>query len=123
FRPGVFRPRRGSGFMMIHMKRFSSLLGLVLALQGLSCVNSEKSEEAIHKNLSAEEQKALDEYKAELELGRNMAGRLLQYFGQIENAELIRYINVVGNYVGQYSDSPERSYMFSVLNTETVNAF
>ncbi len=109
--------------LVLLSKRFSFIFGLTLFLSSFSCVNDDSSSKVLHKEMSTEEQKAYDEYKAELELGRNMAGRLLQYFGQIDSAELIRYINVVGNYVGQYSDAPERSYMFSVLNTETVNAF
>jgi len=73
--------------------------------------------------LSPEEQKKLDEYKAEMEIGRNMAGRLLAFFGTNGDERLRGYVNQVGNYVASYSDFPDRRYMFAILDTEMVNAF
>jgi predicted Zn-dependent protease len=103
------------------MKRYNILAASLSSLFLVACVNEPENSKT--KILSPEEETALNEYRAELELGRNMAGRLLQFFGQIDSEELIRYVNVVGNYVGSYSGTPERRYMFSVLNTESINAF
>jgi predicted Zn-dependent protease len=75
------------------------------------------------KPLTKTEEEKLGEYQAEMELGRNMAGRLLQYYGTMDNAKLVEYVNEVGNYIASVSDHPERRYMFAVLNSDTVNAF
>jgi len=101
----------------------------ILALGGWglhACTSApKKSQEsaAAESKLSAEDQKLLDEYRAELELGRNMAGRLLQFYGTLGDDRLTAYINQVGGYVGSYSDYPERRYMIEILDSDTVNAF
>ncbi|MFK7872697.1 MAG: M48 family metalloprotease [Oligoflexales bacterium] len=68
-------------------------------------------------------QKKVEEYQAEVEIGRNMAGRLLTYYGTYGDRSTVEYLNKVGNYIGTYSDAPERRYMFAILDTEAVNAF
>lgn len=73
--------------------------------------------------LSKSEEEKLGEYQAEMELGRNMAGRLLQYYSTYENPALVDYVNEVGNYVASVGDYPERRYMFAILNSSNVNAF
>ncbi len=73
--------------------------------------------------LSEAEKKAVDEYKSEVELGRNMAGRLLQYYGIYGDEDLIDYINTVGNYVANASDYKDRRFMFTILDSPIVNAF
>ncbi len=96
---------------------FASLLSLVL---GISCTTSEKPTES---RLSEQEQRKLEEARAEMEIGRNMAGRLLKYYGAYPDEQLVRYVNEVGLFVAKYSDEPQRRYMFEVYNSETVNAF
>ncbi|MBI2602643.1 MAG: M48 family metalloprotease [Deltaproteobacteria bacterium] len=73
--------------------------------------------------LSEEQERKVEEYRQEVELGRNMAGRILQYYGTYGDEELIRYVNRVGLYVGEYADFPNRVYHFTVLDTDVVNAF
>lgn len=107
---------------VVRVSRMLPCVALMAVLPwSLACVDG--PQEPVKKTLSTEEETALNEFRAELEVGRNMAGRLLQHFGQIDSEELIRYINVVGNVVGQTSAAPDRRYMFSVLNSDTVNAF
>jgi beta-barrel assembly-enhancing protease len=67
--------------------------------------------------------KALEDAKAEMEIGRNMAGKLLGFYGVFEDKPLIAYLNQVGNYVAKAGDFPNRRYMFSVLDSDSVNAF
>lgn len=74
-------------------------------------------------SLSPEAQKALDDYMAEVEIGRNMAGRLLGYYGIVDDENLVGYVNQIGNYVASYGDYPDRKYMFAILKHESVNAF
>lgn len=85
--------------------------------------SAEASDGTAVSKLSAEDQKAFEEYRAEVELGRNMAGRLLQFYGSVGDDKLTGYVNQVGTYVGSYSDYPERKYMFDVLDSDSVNAF
>lgn len=73
--------------------------------------------------LTEQEKEKMEDYKAEVEMGRNMAGRLLQYYGSYGDQDLLGYINQVGNYVAGYGDYPDRRYMFAVIDTEMVNAF
>lgn len=66
---------------------------------------------------------ALDDLKAEMEIGRNMAGRLIAFYGLVEDKQLTAYVNQVGNYVAKVGDYPNRKYMFAILNSDSVNAF
>ncbi len=102
------------------MGKFLSILVVFILL---GCTKQKKAEEAVDDNLSPAQQKMMEEYRAEIEVGRNMAGRLLGYYGVIEDPSLMAYLNQVGNYVASYSDYPERRYMFTVLKHESVNAF
>lgn len=74
-------------------------------------------------NLSERDQKKIEEYQIELELGRNMAGRLVTLSPPYANKPLVDYVNEVGLYVAGYSDFPERRYMFEVLDDDSVNAY
>jgi predicted Zn-dependent protease len=98
---------------------------LSLALGGLiqfGCTSGSKKSE-VESKLSKKEADQVNEYKAEVEIGRNMAGRLLQYYGVVDNTPLIKYINRVGNYVASYGDFPDRKYMFQIIDSDEVNAF
>ena len=52
-----------------------------------------------------------------------MAGRLLQFYGVYSDVDLIGYVNQVGVYVASYTDFQNRRFMFSVLDSDEVNAF
>jgi predicted Zn-dependent protease len=73
--------------------------------------------------LSEAEEKKLAEFRAELEIGRNMAGRLITYYGEYNDEALNAYLNLVGNYVAQQGPFADRRYMIRLLNSESVNAF
>ena len=108
--------------MWFHPRHVAALLALVSLT--LACTPKEQQPtEPAGPKLSAEQQKALDDYRQEIEVGRNMAGRLLGYYGIIEDEKVLGYVNQVGNYVASYSDAPERRYMFAILKHESVNAF
>lgn len=78
---------------------------------------------AAERQLTAEEQKKLDEFRAELDIGRNMAGRLITFYGEYNDEALNDYLNLVGNYVAQQGPYADRRYMIQLLNSESVNAF
>jgi beta-barrel assembly-enhancing protease len=96
---------------------------LICAALAIGCSSSEKASSPSNTNVSEEDQRKIDAYKAEVFIGRNMAGRLLQYYGVTDNTPLIEYVNTVGNYVASYSDFPERRYMFQVIDSPEINAF
>lgn len=108
--------------MVLFFGVFLLVLGTAFAP---ACTTAKKSEAADLKksNLSKEEQQRLAEFQAEVEVGRNMAGRLLQAFGVYKNEGLAQYVNQVGGYVGSVSPNPERAYMFEILDSDSVNAF
>lgn len=125
--PGSLRDNSlGMGFSGAKRGTFRRLVVLVAGTTlGLAaCTKHEKAKEAsVVENLSPEQQKTMDEYRAEVEVGRNMAGRLLGYYGIIDDEKLVGYLNQVGSYVASYSDFPDRRYMFAILKHESVNAF
>jgi predicted Zn-dependent protease len=104
--------------------RRMAFLGSPLLVMSLvfACTHKEKtsSPEAA---LTEKEREALEEYKAEVEIGRDMAGRLLSFYGTLDDENLLGYLNQVGGYVGSYSDDPDRRYMFAVIRSESINAF
>lgn len=103
----------------------TSIVALLLLTAAVTtaCTTSQDKSKDAPSNLSSAETKQLDELRAEVEIGRNMAGRLLGYYGIIEDEKVIGYVNQVGNYVASYSDAPERKYMFAILKHESINAF
>src|SRR6476620_10076306 len=97
--------------------------GLALILMGSCSFGAKPKPEQLENKPDAETQKKIDEAKAELEIGRNMTGRLLKFYGAYPDEKLVRYVNEVGVFVSKYSDFPDRRYMFEVYNSESVNAF
>ena len=85
-----------------------------------ACTTSSSSDKRL---LTEDERRSIDEYRSEVELGRDMAGRLLQFYGTYNDEELMRYVNDVGLFLTSFSDYKDRRYMFTVLDTKIVNAF
>lgn len=102
---------------------WGKVVGHVVVIALTSCVSSKKENEISDPKLSKEEQQFLDDYKAEIDVGRNMAGRLLAFYGEYTDAGLATYLNRVGRYVASNGDYPDRRYMFAVLDSDSVNAF
>jgi len=98
-------------------------LGLVSYSMVTCTSNPEAPKESVEPQVQTAEQKKLDEAKAEMEIGRNMAGRLIKFYGAYPDDKLVRYVNEVGNLVSRYSDYPDRRFMFEVFYSEEVNAF
>ncbi|MDD9952111.1 MAG: M48 family metalloprotease [Zetaproteobacteria bacterium] len=111
------------------MKPALRILFLLTCISSWSCQSDSSSKgkksnpKSPNSKLSAQDKARIEEYQAEVSLGRDMASRLLQYYGTYDNPEVTAYVNQVGNYVAQYSADPNRKYMFAILNTEMVNAF
>jgi len=82
-----------------------------------------EAETVVAPQLSKEEERKLGEFRAELDIGRNMAGRLVAYYGEFNDEPLNGYLNLVGNYVAQQGPFADRRYMIKLLNSESINAF
>jgi predicted Zn-dependent protease len=63
-------------------------------------------------------------YEEELSLGQAIASQVVaRYGGALEQPELVRYVNLVGQAVALTSDRPDIPYHFAVLKDESINAF
>lgn len=65
----------------------------------------------------------LDDIKAEINFGREVAARILGNMELNKDEELTRYINLIGKGVAANAGRPELDFHFAVLNSDTVNAF
>ena len=61
--------------------------------------------------------------KQELEIGRDMAARLLGAAPLVNDARLQRYVNHVGRWLASQSARPDLPWRFGVLEAPQVNAF
>lgn len=107
---------------------FSGFFGLFVTFLTFflgSCKTSQQETELQTEStdLSPEQMKEFEDLRAEIEIGRNMAGRLLAFYGASKNRRLVRYINEIGTLIGQYSDHPARRYVFDVIESDEPNAF
>jgi predicted Zn-dependent protease len=61
--------------------------------------------------------------KQEIEIGRDMAARLLGAAPLVNDAKLQRYVNNVGRWLASQTERPELPWQFGVLDAPQVNAF
>ena len=110
---------------LISKRLLSAVLLLYTASLVGGCTSTPKKEEDAETKpiVTTDAQKKMAEMQAEVEVGRSMAGRLLQAFSIYQNEALTNYVNQVGNYVASHSPVPERNYMFQLLDSDSVNAF
>ena len=96
---------------------------VILGAYLIGCQTPGVGKNAPRDHLTKAEQSKFDDYLNEVELGRNMAGRLLAFYGSNGDQSMLRYLNRVGSYVGGFSDFSDRRYMVAVLASDTINAF
>ena len=65
----------------------------------------------------------VEDVKAELAFGRELAARILGMHPIQRDQALRRYINLVGTAVAVHGSRSEIDYQFAVLDTEEVNAY
>lgn len=92
----------------------------LIFLQLLSCV-SQKPTATIKKQINKEGEND-DKNEIYREIGRNLAGRLLGYYGKVRDENMVLYINSVGKYLAS-SVEGNQTFFFDVLNTDVINAF
>lgn len=103
-------------------------LSISITVMLASCVSTdgrktELAAKAPKKELSNADQKKIADYKAEVEIGRNMAGRLLEFYGVYEDKDLVGYVNEIAALLARYSDHPNRPYMLEIIKEKQANAF
>ncbi len=59
----------------------------------------------------------------EMEVGREVAAKLIAAFGLVEDDALADYVNLVGATVAAQSERQATHYRFAVLNSDSMNAF
>lgn len=68
-------------------------------------------------------EKASTQEVKNLELGRNLAGRFVQYYGIYEDKALFRYINSLGAHLLKYTEPIKTPFIFIILDSDIVNIF
>ncbi len=107
-----------------HLRRGRGRLFLTTSLLAVSaCTIKTQQQDPVEKAMTPQQRAVFEDYRMEIEVGRNMAGRLLGYYGVVEDPKLVAYLNQIGSYVASYGDYPDRRYMFAILKHESVNAF
>lgn len=64
-----------------------------------------------------------DDVQAEIEVGREVAARIIGTYTLYKNDELTRYVNLVGKSLARSANRPELMFTFGVLDTPEINAF
>jgi predicted Zn-dependent protease len=59
----------------------------------------------------------------EKDVGREVAAKVVGFYGLYPNEELTRYVNLVGETVAAQSERQDIQYHFAVLDTDDINAF
>ena len=59
----------------------------------------------------------------ERQIGDQVSTQLISRFGVLQDAEVTKYLSLVGNVIAQVSTKPNLQWEFIVLDTEGVNAF
>jgi predicted Zn-dependent protease len=72
---------------------------------------------------SAEEDFTERDVAAEVSFGREISARILGRYKANNNADLIKYVNLVGLSLVRSTNRPELEYHFAVLETKDVNAY
>jgi predicted Zn-dependent protease len=65
----------------------------------------------------------LEDIKTEIRFGREVAARILGRERLYENAELTRYVSLVGQILANNSQRAELRFHFAILDTDYVNAY
>ncbi|MGK5094597.1 M48 family metalloprotease [Deltaproteobacteria bacterium TL4] len=61
--------------------------------------------------------------QTEIEFGRNLAARILGKYKTVQDAQLARYVALLGNGLAAQTGRPELKYYFAVLDADEVNAY
>ncbi len=96
-------------------------LGAVLGLHALASDAADFRKRA--HTITTDTDLNLADIEAEISFGRELAARILARERLYDNAELSRYVSLVGNLVAGYSSRTELQFFFAVIDDDSINAF
>lgn len=96
---------------------------LVVVLAGMPVKSGAAPDFRARRSAAILQETNLDDIKAEINFGRDVAARILGNMELNKDEELTRYIRLVGTGVAANAGRPELTFYFAVLNSDTINAF
>jgi len=82
-----------------------------------SAQNPRVRDHQIEKNIS------VDDIKAEIEFGREVAARIIGKYGLYQDDALTKHVNLIAKSLASIANRPEIRFTVGILNTNTINAF
>ena len=107
--------------MTKHLQLLTALA--VILLVGFPVTGGAATDFRARRSAAILEDTNLDDIKAEINFGRDVAARILGNMELNKDEELTRYLNRIGKGIAVNAGRPELAFHFAVLDSETVNAF
>lgn len=107
--------------MANHLQRLTALA--IIVLVGIPWQGGAANDFRTRRSVAILEDTNLDDIKAEINFGRDVAARLLGNMELNKDEDLHRYLNRIGKGVAANAGRPELAFHFALVNSETVNAF
>ena len=98
-------------------------LGAVSTLLSISCASTSDTKSSPPAKLTQQEETQAAEMRAEIEIGRNMTGRLISAYGKNENKALTDYVALIGTYLGDTGDFPGYRFAFEITENNSISAY
>lgn len=99
------------------------LLASFLALQADASAAADRSPMSWRPRISSGNDVTTSDIQAEINFGREVAARIIARYGLVEDARLMKYVNLVGKVVAMSTNRPEIEFRFAVLDTSEINAY
>jgi len=94
---------------------------LIFLLSGASAVNASDFRARLSSQLS--QKRNLDDIRAEISFGRDVAARILGTIPLVRDEALTLYLNRIGVALAASANRPDLAFHFALLDSDTVNAF
>lgn len=65
----------------------------------------------------------VEDVRAEIDFGREVAARIIGKYSLYDNDALTRYVNLVGKSLAQYANRPELDFTVGILDSNIINAY
>lgn len=87
------------------------------------CHSASATEQDWRARSSSAVEVTVSDISAEISFGREIAARIFGRYKASEDAELIKYVNLVGLALVRNTNRPELDFHFALLNTDEINAY
>ncbi len=105
------------------MKTTSRIAFVLFSLIFFLSINLFGSEARRRISSNRKAETGIEDLKAEIKFGRDLAARILSNYKLIKDERLIKYINLVGKGVALYSGRSEIDFHFGIIDSQELNAF